>query len=374
MRILIIARHFPPAVAGGSRRPYLWARNLMALGCEVFVVAPDKLGDVPGIAVPHPHRDPPISGAPAKRALRDMARTWLRWPDADIAWAKRAAAATQAALPWKPDWVLTTSPPESTHFVGRALARKLGARWAADFRDPWIENALNPDRKGLRAGVEKQLAKWLVPQADLVISVNRWIADELKRLGARKPPLVIQHFAEPPPAPRSLDPDHAHLVYTGSFTLSHPKQDILSVLLPFEEAAKSADRLQLHLMGRLSEAEAARVQASPARAAIVVHGPQAYQDALALQAGADALLITAPPDFEGVPGKIAEYRAAGAPIIPCGEGAWIDYADLSRPASVAGAMIRTGKRSAAPDPKLQSTAQTAAQQLFDAMRAVRQPA
>lgn len=369
MRILIIARHFPPAISGGARRPYLWAKNLLALGADVFVVAPDKMNNVPGIAEPHPNRDPAHNRASPRRTLRDVARTWLRWPDPDIAWARRAATAAETALPWAPDWVLTTSPPESLHFAGRRLARKLGARWAADFRDPWLLNGLSPDRRGARAAIEHVLARAIVPKADLVIAVNTWIANELVLLGARKPPLIIGHFAERSVPPSALDPRFINIAYTGSFTLSHPKQDIHAVLAPFEAAFGHNPRLRLHMMGRLTAAEVAAIEASPARGAILVYGPRPYPEALALQSGADALLITAPPDFEGVPGKLAEYRAAGPPIIACGEGAWIALAGLNPPGAASAMLAATVRQSPAPDTLgADSSARTETLRLLEAMR------
>ena len=39
-------------------------------------------------------------------------------------------------------FVLTSSPPESTHLIGLALKRRFGTRWVADFRDLWTQKAL----------------------------------------------------------------------------------------------------------------------------------------------------------------------------------------------------------------------------------------
>ncbi|MBY0422923.1 MAG: hypothetical protein K2Q06_11515, partial [Parvularculaceae bacterium] len=137
MRLLLIARHYPPAVSGGARRPFLLARALRSRGCEVFVVAPSLPDGEPGRVVPHPNRDAGTA-PPAPPGWRDHARDWLLWPDPDIRWSRRAAAAALAA-DFAPDWVWTTAPPESIHIGGLLMKRSRGARWLADVRDHWLD-------------------------------------------------------------------------------------------------------------------------------------------------------------------------------------------------------------------------------------------
>ena len=61
MRLVFVARHFPPAVSGGSRRPYLLARELLARGHAVCVIAPAECPGIPVAVVPHRHVDPDLA-------------------------------------------------------------------------------------------------------------------------------------------------------------------------------------------------------------------------------------------------------------------------------------------------------------------------
>jgi glycosyltransferase involved in cell wall biosynthesis len=324
-RVLLFARHYPPAVSGGARRPYLLARGLRALGCDVFVVAPDPPPDGPGLGAPHPHRDPaPATDvAPKPKSLRDLARDWLLWPDPDIRWTRRATAAALAALPFEPTLVITTSPPESIHWAGAALKRRTGCAWIADLRDEWLARPFRAARRWpLRAAMERRLARRLLARTDLITCVDDVVEREARALAPGVRVAVISQFADPPPAPEPLEGDGRHVLHTGSFSLSDPGCRIEPVLDAFARALAESSDLRLDLVGRLTNAEREAVEACPARARIAIHGPQPYARTRALQAAADGFIVTAAPDSTAVPSKVYEYRAAGGPIVAVGDGPW----------------------------------------------------
>jgi glycosyltransferase involved in cell wall biosynthesis len=53
-------------------------------------------------------------------------------------WISYTRQAVEAAKRWRPDVVLSSTPPHSIHHVGRAVARTLNVPWVADFRDPYL--------------------------------------------------------------------------------------------------------------------------------------------------------------------------------------------------------------------------------------------
>lgn len=321
MRLLLFARHYPPAVSGGARRPFLLAGALRRRGVAVHVVAPSLPDGEEGLVVPHPNRDP-SGAAPAPKSLRDVARDWLLWPDPDIRWTRRAAlAAIGAEL--APDWVWTTSPPESGHAAGVMVKRATGARWLADFRDHWLDRPHRLERQAPhRRFGERRLARRWLARADLVTAVDPFVAQELRGLGAKRAE-VLAHFAPPDLAERvDLGADDLHVVHTGSIALSDPAADIGAMLGPFEAALGSNPRLRLHLVGRLTEAEAARAAASPAAARIALHGVVPLARALGFQQAADALIYVGSPKTRVPPSKIVEYLATTKPVVACGEGGW----------------------------------------------------
>ena len=300
----------------------------MANGADVFVVAPDIPDDVTGHAVAHAHRDPG-TGIPGRKTLRDYARDLLLWPDPDIRWTRRAIASAKAHCPFEPDWILTTSPPESIHAAGKALlVHWPEAKWAIDARDHWLvrpfrKQRLNPVRKR----IEQAFARRMLTPARAIFAVNDLIRNEYRGYAPQAHAETLPHFVARPPEPYKFEGPGPHLVHTGSFKMSDPDVSIEPLLNAYESAAAERPELRLHLAGRLRDDEQAAIEASSARDQIVLHGVVPLEAALAMQAGADALLVCAAPEALVPPGKINEYRATGVSIIPIGTGEWRKLVD-----------------------------------------------
>lgn len=307
--------------------------------------------------------------------MRDLARRWLLWPDADILWTTRAVRAAADAAPWRPDWLFTTSPPESAHAAGYRLKRRWPlARWAADLRDHWLDaphvrTRLNPVR---RFG-ESLIARAWLRRADMVCAVDGFIAEEARALGARDP-VVLPHFrpsADSFEAGRSrlLPEETINIVHAGSFSLSDPLTDISDLLRPFDDARLANPRLRLHLIGRLTDAEIALTMDGQAADAIFVHGVQPYEETLSAIADADGLAYVASSKAVVPPSKIVEYLAATAPILACGDGPWREDSRVADddPASAMAALTKGATRDfeAPPPPSAADTARD----LMNAMRA-----
>ena len=372
IRILLIARHYPPAVSGGARRPFLLAGGLRALGHDVFVVAPSLPDGEPGVAVPHGNRDPATGASAPAGGLRDRLRECLLWPDPDIRWSRRAAAVASSSVPWTPDWVWTTSPPESVHVAGALLRRRFGALWLADFRDHWLDRPHRTARVAWHRRIgEAVIARDVLAQADLVTCVDRFVAAELRGLGARDPQ-VLAHFQPPDMATEIILPaEDVNVVHSGSIALSDPEADIETLLVPFEEAVVANPGLRLHFVGRLTDAESGRAARSPARDRIVVHGVRPYAESLGFQRAADALALVGSRKTRVPPSKIVEYLATSKPIVACGDGDWLKDERLAgalRPA----ALSRLGKGGTATRGAMPPTAREAAEALAGLLVRVRE--
>jgi len=330
LSFLVIARHFPPSVSGGARRPLMWVRGLQANGARTFVVAPELPDGIEGTAVHHPHVDP-STRPPTAPGLKDHLRDWLLWPDPDIRWVRKAVRAARQTCPFVPDWIFTTSPPESVHTAGHALKRAWPtARWVADARDQWMLRPFRAERRQLiRRTLEPLLARHILRDCDAVLSVNAAISDELATYAPRAARCVVPHFTENTEAPYPFDGTTINLVHTGSFKLSDPDVSVDHLIEPFEQAAALNPALRLHLAGRLRDDEMARIQSSPAHDRMVLHGTVSLAESMQLQAGADALMVAAAEASDAPPGKLTEYRAAGRPILPVGPGSWRRHIDGS---------------------------------------------
>ena len=78
------------------------------------------------------------------------------------------------------DCVITSSPPESAHAVGRALARR-GVAWVADLRDAWTFEPIRPPfPTALQRRLDERLERRWLGSADAVVCVSRPVADDLR--------------------------------------------------------------------------------------------------------------------------------------------------------------------------------------------------
>ena len=82
--------------------------------------------------------------AGSQGGLRRLALTlydrFLAFPDSAWPWyflGRRRAL--EFARDFRPDLILSSSPPETAHVLGEFLRRRLGVPWVADFRDPWSQ-------------------------------------------------------------------------------------------------------------------------------------------------------------------------------------------------------------------------------------------
>jgi glycosyltransferase involved in cell wall biosynthesis len=323
MRILLIARHYPPAVSGGAKRPFLLAQALRAAGADVRVAAPSLPEGEPGWAVPHPHRDPVTANVTPRYDRHELVRDLTLWPDPDIVWCETLVEAV-LATGWKPDWVISTSPPESIHIAGQRLAYRTSAKWAADFRDLWLQSPHRRERlRPHRKIGETALAKVLLRKADLVTAVDPVVAAEVSRLGADNVHVLPHFVASVKPAAVKLPKDTLNVVHAGSIALSDPEADIRDMLHPFENARKSNLQLSLHLVGRLRDDEAEAARTSPAAEAISIRGHVPLSEALSFMAAADALIFVASAKMHVPPSKIVDYLMFDTPVIACGSGPWL---------------------------------------------------
>jgi hypothetical protein len=227
------------------------------------------------------------------------------------------------------DVVLTTSPPQSAHLVGLALARR-GLPWIAELRDGWT---FEPSRaswptslqRRLDAALERRVAR----KASAMIGVTEPIVEDLReRLGARA--VLITNGFDPEEllagdeAGSLLDAGRHSLVHTGRMEAARstpvPLLDALRRLR--RESPEVADRLEVVFAGALSARELELLAADDLSGLVKVVGWLERSRALALQRAADTLLVvTEGPSRRSVAtGKVFEYLAAKRPILVLGEG------------------------------------------------------
>jgi glycosyltransferase involved in cell wall biosynthesis len=343
--ILLVAQLTPPSGLIAARRAGAFAKYLGRLGHRVTVLTSRTSGEGE------------IEGAAEVVRTGDALATRLNWrrrhfealsggeqsgysppsrleslvvPDLAVGTWLPFALPRALSLARKRDFdlVLTTSPPQSAHLVGLALARR-GLPWIAELRDGWTfepPRAPWPSRaqRRLDAAIEKKVAG----RANAMIGVTEPIvADLRKRLGAHA--VLITNGFDPEEVPAAdgaalLDPDRHSLVHTGRMEAarSSPVPLLEALRLLKSESPDVADRLEVVFAGPLSTRERELLAADDLAGLVKTVGWLERPQALALQRAADSLLVvTEGPIRPSVAtGKVFEYLAAKRPIVVLGEG------------------------------------------------------
>jgi glycosyltransferase involved in cell wall biosynthesis len=349
--ILLVAYFYPPSTDTGARRPATMAKYLRRLGHRVTVLTTSAFGRGA------PDETEVVRSADAQRwraRLRGHERvdslfdsdTYSGKPHAlskvlvpeplVAAWMPFARSAALRAHRHDPvDAVITTSPPESAHAVGRALARR-GVPWLADVRDAWTFEPLRPSfPTAAQRRLDERLERRWLGDADAVVCVSRPAAEDLRaRLGI-EPVLVPNGWdpderdgAEAPDGAgaggANLDPDRRSLVYTGRFGSygRDPKPLVAALRRLALEDPECAERVELSIAGPLTEDETAlflNAKADPVRIRLL--GSLPASEARALQRQADALLLIASSRRSQLANfKLFEYLGAERPILALAAG------------------------------------------------------
>jgi glycosyltransferase involved in cell wall biosynthesis len=202
-KILIVAPTFFPDTVVAAVRVSQWARHLPEFGWKPLIVCRHRGHTATHDAIAerlHPDVQVEYVGsrasapsptgyretgrrAPSVRGVAMRALDVVSVPDVLVwKWRSLTAQAIEIARRWQPDVVLTSSTPHSLHSVGRLIAEATGAKWVADFRDPYlIDRRHQPlGLKRLLISVHRKFERDIYRDADLCIHAiplhARWAA------------------------------------------------------------------------------------------------------------------------------------------------------------------------------------------------------
>jgi glycosyltransferase involved in cell wall biosynthesis len=352
-RVLLVSYFFPPNPDTGAHRPAALARFLREAGHSVTVLTTRAYGTLPDDAEQNIVRTGDLQLARARLRGRDRVEpiftqgqydakphplSYVLVPDALVAsWVPFARSrALRLHRERHFDCVITSSPVESAHLIGRALQRR-GAAWIADLRDGWNFEPLRPRfPTGFQRRADERMERRLLGHADVVTGVTSAMAEDAReRLGANAAVVPSGYDPDPPAGPSAsdlLDPDRFSIVYTGRF--AHYSRDPSFLLQALGELATEdpslAERLELIFAGpyRDSERELLSHSVSPARIRVLEALPR--ERALALQRAADALLLIASAEG-GTGGALEGDSPAGAARPGAGSAKLFEYLGTGRP-------------------------------------------
>jgi glycosyltransferase involved in cell wall biosynthesis len=346
-RILFVSYFYPPCTDTGAHRPTSMVKYLRRAGHDVTVLTTSAYGELADDSEQGVVRTTDaqlwrakLRGADHVGSLYDadtysgkahpLSKVIVPEPLA-LAWApfaRRRARALHRANPF--DCVITTSPPESAHSVGRALQRR-GVAWVADVRDGWTFEPLRPPfPTATQNHLDDRLERRMLGAADTVVCVSAPAAEDLRQRGIADPVLVrngadpeLLAAADPGSVANLLDPERVSLVYTGRFgSAGRDPSALQNAMSAFAaDNPKDAAKLELVVAGPLTEDERHAFDRDVSPARISVAGSLERDRALALQRAADALLLIANPVRSQLANfKLYEYLSAGPPVLALAEG------------------------------------------------------
>ena len=370
--VLFIAYHFPPSAAvGGHRiarfasavRALEWRSDVLTIADEdVEAIDPDRLKDVEGITIHKAHVFPTLldamtavwnrvrrgssrragaaltSVAPSaadngvpRRGLRRFVMSMLVLPDGERGWLIPATIrAVRTIRRQRIGWFMTSCPPYSVHMVGLAVKALTGARWAADFRDPWMTTGskrLYPTSP-LSLRIERWLERKVIEKADLaVFNVDRLRNAYRERYAHVRPDKFVF-------IPNGLvrRPDSQPVQKYGVFTISYtgslyvgrsPEPVLAAVSRLIREGRVTADAIKVKLVGHCRSIDGTPTEAIIRRlgldSVVDVVDPIPYEDAFQVVRRSHLALLLAPNLPYQIPAKVYDYLAAGTRILAISE-------------------------------------------------------
>ncbi len=343
MKLLLISYFFPPHGGGGVLRAAETVRLLAGRGWEITVVAGPEDGwwvrddslaaRIPAsvrVIRPRPSGLSAMFGALRRgsgqrseggvRLLKRLS-AWLPVVDAFSGWA-RSAVRTVKTLGFRPDWILSSSPPESAHMAASALAGLPGARWAADFRDPWATGIYRRTPTALHRCWHNARERKVVEQADMVIATTEEAAGDFRcrhPKQARDKIICLPNGFDPTEfsgvaAGRELQKP-LRLLHAGNLTLD---RDISPLLEAIGRVNRDGVLCTLELAGQVAPRVAARVRALGLESAVSLSGYLSRPELLGRLACSHAgVLVEAfrPGAELVVPGKLYDYFGASLPVL-----------------------------------------------------------
>lgn len=334
--LLLLTYHFPPSAAVAVYRMLGFVRYLPTFGWRTIVVAPPKM--------PHEPEDPallrlvppetPVFRVPFPGGIRGkFARRFF----GNNAWLTPALEECKRIIPrFRPDAMLTSSPPASIHTLGMRLQRRYGIPWVACLRDPLGTNRFL-SRGAWRDFWDKRVETRMVARADAVVANTPL---NLEGLQAAYPAyadkmLTVPNGFDPesfPEAPPREEPGiEVNLLHAGEIYLGRDPRPLLDALRVLavtdaDEPPVSVTFLGRHTEGAFDLPTEIAERGLQSRATLLGQAP--YAVSLERMVSADVLLLLHTPGSRvGVPAKLYEYLGAGRPILalaePDGDIAWV---------------------------------------------------
>jgi glycosyltransferase involved in cell wall biosynthesis len=263
--------------------------------------------------------------------LKNHISLWIRSnffiPDARKFWIKPSIDfLTEKIKNDKPDLIISTGPPHSTHLIALGLKKKLKIPWFADFRDPWTGIDFF-DQLKLTFWARRRhffLENLVLRNADKVIAIGWNLADELKSKGAKDVVVITNGYDEDDFSlePKSKNHNKFRLAHIGSLNKDRNPVVLWKVLKKIAESSiEFRQALEIQLIGKVdySVMDTLKELKLDANVSLIEYLPHSQISDQYMQSDILLLLLNNTPNIKGiVTGKLFEYIASGKPVLCIG--------------------------------------------------------
>jgi glycosyltransferase involved in cell wall biosynthesis len=246
-------------------------------------------------------------------------------------WLPRAwVACCHAIRRYRPDALLTSSPPHCVQLLGYYLQRRFKLPWVADFRDPWITGRTPKENHRFRLSWESRWERKVIARADIVVAnaplAAQWLQEAFPSYPGKVRTILNGFDAEnvtSVPAPHSSN-GTLRILHTGELYAGRDPRPFLDAVQELQRnGAESLPPICVSFLGR-NDMGSRRFRAEILRRSldtlVEVGGQVAYDEAIQAMKNSDILLLLDTPGRRiGVPAKLYEYIGVGRPILALAE-------------------------------------------------------
>jgi glycosyltransferase involved in cell wall biosynthesis len=344
--ILIFAPYFPPRLRVGAIRPYRFAKYLSGLGWDVTVISianydrdlteiqKKDLENVKLIKL-----EPPFDNTVSKSnqsndsvVKKKGSNFLINWVDRNFPldtwlpffYSKRNQI-TNIIKEIEPDIIWSTSDPWSGGYVIGKIAKKLGKKWIADFRDPWTLCSVRFEKKNrLSSYFDKRAEKWIVQNADHLTFTAKATENKYRsfyNLNSDKTTNIYNSFDADINAnqsdEQSISKETFDIFFMGSFRELSTARLIIEILGKIKSSNRVVfDQIKVHSYGDFIEKDFELASKYDVLSSFNKRDKVPFSKVQSEISKADLLLLSTHPERDDiVPAKLWDYLLSGKPIL-----------------------------------------------------------
>ncbi len=357
MKILIITYYWPPAGGPGVQRWLKFVKYLRDFGVDPIVYIPENptypiedqtlWADVPEDitilkkSIFEPYRfaqvfskketstiSKGIISGKEKQSFVQKLLLFVRGnffiPDARKYWVKPSIEyLTKYIKENRVDTIITTGPPHSVHLIGKGLKEQTGAKWFADFRDPWTTIGYHDKLKLTKQSIAKHklLEREVLSGSDHIIVTSYTTKNEFEGITNKPISVITNGYDTEPIDEMTLDVKFT-VSHIGSLLLGRDPKELWRAIFELTKENEAFSKaFQLQLVGAVSDDVLISIKEAGLSNFLSLNGYVSHSEAVRVQRCSQVLLLIEIDSKETkciIPGKLFEYMASKRPIIAVG--------------------------------------------------------